>query len=447
METTTTTEKLRHPKGLYLISFVTLWERFSFYGLSAFLIYYMTNDPNAINQLGGLGIKEDIASIIISTFMGLCYLLSLPGGRIADRYFGKRKSILIGGFLITAGLLSLASDLGPYTFYGGLAFICFGNGFFKPSASSLVGDLYEQGDKRKDAAYTIFYMVFNGGAFAAPILCGYLNNWGYKFGFLAIAIGMIVGMIVYVFAAQKFLGDAGKTPIAKPKKDEVVVKQPLTKEEKQRISVIFIVILFVTFFWMGFSQTASSLALYTRDFIDRSIFNWEVPAEWFQSVNPLLILFLGAPFSALWIFLAKRKKDPSIPVKMGLGMIILGAGFLFMVGAVIQRGGDNTDPTAKASLIFLIMTYLFHTIGELCVSPIGLSMISKLAPQRMTTFFMGTWFLSIFLAYFIGGFMVSFINSFGAFSIFSGIAIFVAALGVIVLLISKRLVTMMHGIK
>lgn len=442
--------KLRHPKGLFLISFVTLWERFSFYGLSAFLVYYMTNSPGPENKnayLGGLGIEPGFASIIVGTFMGLCYLLSLPGGRIADRYLGKRRSILIGGFLIMIGLFFLASDLGQYTFFTGLALITIGNGFFKPSASSMVGDLYDVGDKRKDSAYTIFYMVFNGGAFMAPIVCGYLNTNAYKYGFYAIAMGMLLGVVVYMIAAQKYLGDLGKQAIHKQNIQDKVEKTPLTKEEKNRITVIFIVILFVTFFWMGFSQASTSFSLYTRDFIDRTIFNFEIPAEWFQSVNPLLILILGAPFSALWLFLAKRKKDPSIPVKMGLGMIILGTGFLFMIAAILQRGGDISDPTVKASLIFLVMTYLFHTIGELFVSPIGLSMVSKLAPKKMATFFMGVWFLSIFLAYFVGSFMVSFINSFGTFTIFISIASFVIFLGIIVLFISKKLVKMMHGVQ
>lgn len=436
--------KLRHPKGLFLVSFVTLWERFSFYGLSAFLILYMTN--KADDKLGGLQIQPGMASFIVATFMALCYLLSLPGGSIADRYLGKRRSIVIGGILIMFGLCSLALDLGAVSLFSGLALICIGNGLFKPSASSIIGDLYEQGDKRKDSAYTIFYMVFNGGAFAAPLICGYMNNWGYKYGFMVIAIGMVLGMIIYLFSAQKFLGNIGKETVHKQNIQNKIEKKPLTKEEKNRITVILVLILFVTFFWMGFSQASSSFNLYTRDFINRKIFNWEVPTEFFQSVNPLLILILGAPASALWLYLAKKGKDPSIPVKMGLGMLVLGIGFLFMVAAVMQRGGDNTNPAVKASLIFLVMTYLFNTIGELCVSPIGLSMVSKLAPLRMTTFFMGTWFLGIFLAYFVGGFMQSFIESFGALSIFLSIAIFVSLLGLIILLISKKLVRMMHGI-
>ncbi len=258
--------------------------------------------------------------------------------------------------------------------------------------------------------------------------------------------GMMLGLIVYIFGAQKYLGDIGKQAIHKQNIQNKVVKVPLTKVEKQRIGVIMIVICFVTFFWMGFEQAGGTFNLYAKNFIDRHIFGWEVPTEWFQSINPLLILILGFPVSGLWIYLAKRNKNPSIPVKMGLGMIVLAIGFIFMICAVMQRGGENPDTTVKASLIFLVMTYVFHTFGELCVSPIGLSMVSKLAPPRMATLFMGTWFFSIFLANFLAGFMVQFIEAFGSMTIFVTIATFVAVLGVIILFLSKRLMKMMHGI-
>lgn len=440
--------KLKHPKGLYLISFVAIWERFSYYGMRAFLILYMANDilKGKDSHLGGLGIDPGTAGIIYGIFTGMCYFLSLPGGMIADRYLGKRRSIMIGGFLIMIGLFTLALDQGKGLFFTGLSILAIGNGFFKPSASSMVGDLYEQGDKRKDSAYTIFYTLFNGGAFLAPIITGLLNEKAYKYGFMTAGFGMMLGLIAYIIAAQKYLGDIGKKAIYKQNIQNKIEKAPLTKEEKQRIGVIMIVICFVTFFWMGFEQAGGTFNLYAKNFIDRNIFGWEVPTEWFQSINPLLILILGIPVSALWIYLTKKGKNPSIPVKMGLGMIILGLGFMFMIGAVMQRGGENSDTTVKASLIWLVMTYLLHTFGELCVSPIGLSMVSKLAPLRMATLFMGTWFFSIFLANFLAGFMVEFIEAFGTMTIFISIASFVALLGIIILFLSKKLVRMMHGI-
>ena len=440
--------KLKHPKGLYLISFVAIWERFSYYGMRAFLILYMANDilKGKDSHLGGLGIDPGTAGIIYGIFTGMCYFLSLPGGRIADRYLGKRKSILIGGFLIMIGLFTLALDEGKGLFFSGLAILALGNGFFKPSASSMVGDLYEQGDKRKDSAYTIFYTLFNGGAFLAPIITGLLNEKAYKYGFMTAGFGMMLGLIVYIFGAQKYLGDIGKHSIHKQNIANKVEKVALTKQEKQRIGVIMIVICFVTFFWMGFEQAGGTFNLYAKNYIDRSVFGWIVPTEWFQSINPLLILILGFPISGLWIYLAKKNKNPSIPVKMGMGMIVLAIGFIFMICAVMQRGGENPDTAVKASIIWLVMTYLFHTFGELCVSPIGLSMVSKLAPTRMATLFMGMWFFSIFLANFLAGFMVQFIEKFGTMTIFISIASFVALLGIIILMMKKKLVSMMHGI-
>jgi POT family proton-dependent oligopeptide transporter len=440
--------KLKHPKGLYLISFVAIWERFSYYGMRAFLILYMANDilKGKDSHLGGLGIDPGTAGIIYGIFTGMCYFLSLPGGRVADRYLGKRKSILIGGFLIMIGLFTLALDQGKGLFFTGLAILALGNGFFKPSASSMVGDLYEQGDKRKDSAYTIFYTLFNGGAFLAPIITGLLNEKAYKYGFMTAGFGMMLGLTAYIVAAQKYLGDIGKHAIHKQNIANKVEKVPLTKQEKQRIGVIMIVICFVTFFWMGFEQAGGTFNLYAKNYIDRSVFGWVVPTEWFQSINPLLILILGFPISGLWIFLAKKNKNPSIPVKMGMGMIVLAIGFIFMICAVMQRGGENSDTAVKASLIWLVMTYLFHTFGELCVSPIGLSMVSKLAPARMATLFMGMWFFSIFLANFLAGFMVQFVEKFGTMTIFISIASFVALLGIVILMIRKKLVSMMHGI-
>jgi POT family proton-dependent oligopeptide transporter len=258
--------------------------------------------------------------------------------------------------------------------------------------------------------------------------------------------GMMLGLIVYIFGAQKYLGDIGKHSIHKQNIANKVEKVALTKQEKQRIGVIMIVICFVTFFWMGFEQAGGTFNLYAKNYIDRSVFGWIVPTEWFQSINPLLILILGFPISGLWIYLAKKNKNPSIPVKMGMGMIVLAIGFIFMICAVMQRGGENPDTAVKASIIWLVMTYLFHTFGELCVSPIGLSMVSKLAPTRMATLFMGMWFFSIFLANFLAGFMVQFIEKFGTMTIFISIASFVALLGIIILMMKKKLVSMMHGI-
>ncbi len=446
--------KVKHPPGLYLISFTSIWERFSYYGMRAFLILYMVNTLTSDKGfLGGLGMEKGTAGMIYGFFTGACYLLPLLGGFIADQFIGKRRSVLIGGVLIAAGHFTLAINAGlvqglntlPF-FALGLVLLAIGNGFFKPTASSMIGDLYEQGDTRRDSAYTIYYLLFNGGAFLAPIVCGFFGEtYGYQYGFLIAAIGMVLGLIVYVIGQNKYLGNIGLAPTQKDSETNKKENAPLTKQEKDRLTVIFVLLFFVTFFWAGFEQAGSTFTLYTANYIDRVFLGWEIPTTFFQAVNPIFIVLLGPVFSWLWIALAKKGKNPSTPIKMGLGMIALGLGFVFMMGAVLQRGGDIQDPTVKASLIWLLLTYFMHTIGELLVSPIGLSMVTKLAPVRLASLLMGAWFLSSFAANLLAGLSVEFVEKLGAFTIFGGIAVFVAALGVIVLFLSKWLLKNMHG--
>lgn len=443
--------KLKQPKGLWLLSFTAIWERFSYYGMRAILVLYIANDAlNPANRkahLGGLGLSENSAGWIYSTFTMLCYMLPLLGGVVADRYIGKRRSVLVGGFLIMFGHFILAADINFITFLTGLGLLAFGNGFFKPSAPAMIGDLYEQGDPRRDSGFTLYYTLFNGGAFFAPLICGFFGEtYAYRFGFLTAGIAMLMGFIVYMIFAPKYLGEIGKLKIIpESEKNVVKVKTPLTNEEKDRISVILVLLFFVTFFWAGFEQAGSTFTLYTDKYISKTIGSWEMPTSWFQAINPVFIVILGPLFSMIWVALAKRKKNPSSPVKMGIGMLALAIGFLFMIGAVIQRGGDSTDITVKASLIWIIATYFFHTIGELCLSPIGLSMVSKLAPLKLASLFMGIWFLSSAIANYSSGLMIIFANSFGYMALFVMFAILVGILGVIVFFISRKLVTMMHG--
>ncbi|NTW34134.1 MAG: peptide MFS transporter, partial [Bacteroidetes bacterium] len=284
------------------------------------------------------------------------------------------------------------------------------------------------------------------GAIFAPLICGYFGEtYGFRYGFMIAGFAMMLGLIVYMIAAERFLGEIGKYPVHKQKANSDMDKRPLTKIEKDRIIVIVILLLFVTFFWTGFEQAGTTLTLYTDNFVDKTIFGWEMPTSWFQAINPVFIVLLGSVFAALWVALAKIKRNPSTPVKMGIGMIALSVGFLFMVGAVMQRGGDVKDIAVKASLWWIIITYLFHTIGELCLSPIGLSMVTKLAPARYSSLFMGIWFLSSAVANLLSGIFVSFVEKLGPMTIFAGIAIFISSLGIIVILISKWLVKMMHG--
>lgn len=442
--------KMKQPPGLYLISFTSIWERFSYYGMRAFLILYMANaviSGNPKANLGGLGLSESTSGLIYGIFTGSCYLLPLLGGFLADRFIGKRRSVLIGGILIMLGHFTLAADAGFVPFFIGLTVLAIGNGFFKPTAASMIGDLYEPGDKRRDSAFTIYYMLFNGGAFLAPIICGFFGEtYGYRYGFLTAAFGMLLGLIVYVSGQKKYLGNIGLKPVKVDKATAQAEKKPLTKEEVDRISVIVVLLFFVTFFWAGFEQAGSTLTLFTDKYIDKTVFGWSVPTSWFQAINPIFIVILGPVFSKLWMTLTRKGKNPPTPMKMGMGMIALGAGFIFMIGAVMQRGGNVADVNVKASILWIIGTYMLHTIGELLVSPIGLSMVTKLAPIRLASLFMGVWYLSSFVANILSGLTVRYVESLGAMTIFSGIAIFVAALGVIVLFLSRWLIARMHGV-
>ncbi|MGI6341627.1 MAG: peptide MFS transporter [Bacteroidales bacterium] len=444
--------KTKHPGGLYLISFTSIWERFSYYGMRAFLILYMANDilkggPKA--HLGGLGLSETLAGSIYGIFTGSCYILPILGGWLADRYIGKRRSVLIGGIFIMIGHFTLAGNFYDNfaVFILGLTLVAIGNGFFKPSAPTMIGDLYEQGDKRRDSAFTIYYFLFNGGAFLAPIVCGYFGEtYLYRWGFFVAGVGMLLGLLLYIIFQKKYLGDIGLKPV-KVKTEGKREKTPLTKIERDRISVIVVLAFFVTFFWAGFEQAGSTLNLYADKYIDKTFFGWEMPTSWLQSVNPVFIVLLGPVFSALWMRLGQKGKNPPSPIKMGLGMIALAIGFVFMIGAVMQRGADNTDITVKASIWWLIATYFMHTVGELMLSPIGLSLVTKLAPVRMAALFMGVWYLSSFIANNLSGISVHFVNKFGALTIFSGIAIFVGLLGVTVLFLSRWLIGRMHGVE
>lgn len=437
--------------AFYILSFTSMWERFSYYGMRAFLILYMANDImlGEKGHLGGLGFSDGYAGIVYGVFNGMCYLLPLLGGWLSDRYLGERRSVLIGGILIMIGHFTLATDAGLFPFYTGLTILAIGNGFFKPTTITMIGDLYEQGDKRRDSAFTIYYMIFNGGAILAPILCGYFGEtYGYKYGFLTAGIGMFIGLVIYVISGKKYLGDLGmvaKHKLARLQTKGKKEKIPLTSNERDRIAVIFVLLFFVTFFWAAFEQAGSTMNLYTDKYINKVVMGWEIPTSWFQSINPIYVVLLAPLFSMFWLWLAKIKKNPSTPMKMAIGMVILGSGFLFMVGAVLQRGGDVADDTVKASLGWLMGAYLFTTIGELFVSPIGLSMVTRLAPARMGSLFMGVWFLSSFLAHLIGGFMVQFMEKLGAYNLFLTITIFIIVLGIIVFTMSRKLVTWMHG--
>lgn len=449
-----------HPPGLYLLFFTEMWERFSYYGMRGLLTLYLSKTA----MEGGLGFSRADASLIYGWFTGFVYLTPIAGGFLADKYLGQRRSILIGGIIMMLGQFSLAStpSMGTWATWLGLSMLIIGNGFFKPNISTLVGRLYDQGDPRRDSAFTIFYMGINLGAFLAPLLCGYFAEdlfatkdasgkvlrYAFEYGFMAAGIGMLLGQITFNALASKYLGDIGLRPVKTAQAADNSGEDheaPLTKEEKDRLTVIGIVSFFVILFWTGFEQAGSSMTLYTDTFINREVFGYLVPTSWFQSVNAGFILGLAPVAAALWLSLSKKGRDLPIPVKMSLGLILLGVGFFFMVGAVLERGGDVADPSIKANIMWLLMAYLFHTIGELCLSPIGLSMVTKLSPARYTSMMMGVWFLAPFVAQIAGGYIAAYVESLGAYTIFLAIAISVIVGGLILLALSKKLTQMMHG--
>ncbi|AUI85620.1 dipeptide/tripeptide permease [Vibrio azureus] len=437
-----------HPRGLFLLFGTELWERFSYYAMRAILVLYLTDTT----MNGGLGWTTKDALDLYGTYTGLVYITPLIGGYLADNFLGQRRAILIGGALMALGQFTLAmpaeslglSSLSSLnTFYLGLAFIIAGNGLFKPNISTMVGDLYQEGDNRRDGAFTIFYMGINLGALIAGVVAGSVTNeFGWKAGFIAAGIGMVISLVMQMTLAQSWLGDIGREPAAKRdlsiKKN--AKKEPLTKEEHDRIKVILVMSLFTIVFWVGFEQAGGLMNIYIQQYTDRMIGDFEVPAAWFQSLNPFFIITLAPVLAVLWVKMGKN--EPNSPKKFALAMFFLALGFLSMIGAVMEQGGDTS---VKTSMLWLVGAFFFHTLGELCLSPIGLSLVSKLAPLRVASLMMGAWFGFIAVANYIAGIVGSMVGELGAMAIFSGIAVTASISGVILLLFSNTLVRWMHG--
>ncbi|SHE72014.1 peptide MFS transporter [Clostridium fallax] len=446
--------KEKHPPGLYLLFFTEMWERFSYYGMRGLLTLYLTTQF----VKGGLGFDTATAAQIYGVFTALVFFTPTIGGYIADRFLGQRKSIIIGGFTMALGQLTLFAKQDKLFLYIGLALLIIGNGFFKSNISTIVGELYSKNDKRRDGAFTIFYMGINLGSFLAPLICGTLAekwlatrfggeiiHYGFKYGFLAAAIGIVIGQIAFITLSNKYLGDIGKYAVGKAKGESAAdANKPLTKEEKNRTIVILILTAFVVFFWAGFEQAGTSLTMYAQNAVNRNLGSMEVPITWFQSLNPLFVILFAPILAKVWINLAKDNKDLSIPSKMALGMLLLGSGYVLLVLALLGQGVNGTAVTAKANMIWLVGVYFLHTLGELCLSPIGLSMVSKLAPVKLASFLMGVWLSGQFLANIIGNvFIAAHLESLGYLQIFGSIGIAAIVLGLILFSISKKLTKMM----
>jgi len=385
------------PDGLYLLFSVEMWERFSYYGMRALLVLYLTA------TVGGLGWSKEDAANLYGNYTALVYLTPLIGGYLADRFIGIHRSMVIGATLITLGHFTLALP-SEKAFFIGLALIIIGTGFFKSNVSTMVGQLYSENDRRRDSGFTVFYMGINMGAFIGQIVCGSLAEdprLGWHYGFGAAGVGMTLGLIAYLRNKRNVLGTIGERPAERAKRTtdgQLPATAPLSREEKHHVAAIFILLFFNVFFWLAFEQAGSSMNFFANERTDRLVLGYTIPAPWFQSINPLVIILFAPIFARLWGWLAKKNREPSTPVKMATALWLLGFGFVFMV-----LGASNSDGGLQVSPLWLIAAYTFQTFGELCLSPVGLSMVTKLAPLRFASLLMGSWFLSSAIAHKLGG--------------------------------------------
>lgn len=473
-------EWLGHPRGLATLFFTELWERFSYYGMRALLVLYMTAAVSGGNE--GLGLADGEATAIYGIYTAFVYLLALPGGWLADKIFGARQAVFYGGSIIAAGHFTMAGPLiglpNLVCFYLGLILIVIGTGLLKPNVSALVGELYGPQDARREAGFSIFYMGINLGGIAGPLLCGYFGeNVDWHLGFSLAGFGMLLGLLQYKLGARH-LGDAGFAP--KHSGTEAVDRHRLaigvvaavlllaamgfavssglalsrvaealgvaivaialiyfaivyfagghTEEERRRVVVIFWLFILAALFWSGFEQAGSSMNLFAERLTDRTIGGFEVPTSWLQTINPIFIVVLAPIFGWTWTWLAMRNANPSIPVKFALGLLGLAAGFF-----VLMWGAANAGPSNLASPAWLVVTYFLHTCGELCLSPVGLSSVTRLAPTGRTGQMMGIWFIGASLGSLLAGLVAGQIEHLAPSPLFGYIGMFAAVAGIVAL--------------
>ena len=429
------------PRGLSTLYFTEMWERFSFYGMRALLILYLT--AQVVN--GGAGMSVERAASIFGWYMFGVYAMSIPGGWLADRFIGQYRSVLYGGIIIALGHFVLAFAGSNFRFfYAGLVLIVTGTGLLKPNVSTMVGSLYAPDDPRRDAGFSIFYMGINLGAFIAPLVCGTLGQRvGWHWGFGAAGIGMTVGVIQYALGRRHL--EAALDRIRVRTGDGSGGKRklpPLTTTEWKRIGAMMVFFLAAILFWGAFEQAGSSLNLFADRLTNRNVLGFNFPSTWFQSVNSLFIISLAPVFAWLWVWLAKRGKEPTSPVKFSLGLIFVGLGFLLLVPASLISGPEKL----LVSPMWLVGVYFLHTIGELSLSPVGLSVVTKLAPERMVGSMMGGWFLATALGEKLGGWVAGFFGSFPLPKLFGAVFLTTAAAGLVMLLIAKPVHKLMGGV-
>ena len=428
-----------HPKGLYILFFTELWERFSYYGMRAILVLFLISSVNGDNP--GFGWEESDALSLYGTYTMLVYVMSIAGGIIADKFLGQKKTVMLGGILLCFGHGILAVEA-LWAFYTGLALIVLGVGGLKPNISTMVGGLYPLGDDRRDKGFTIFYIGINVGAFLSALAVGYLGeNYGWHYGFGLAGIGMLFGQAVFVWG-QKFLTGVGEATKDLSPAEAEAKNRPLTKVEIDRMKVMLISFLLIIVFWGAFEQAGGLMNIYTAQKTDLYLgfLDFTVPASWFQSVNAFFIITLGVPIAAFWYNWKKKGKESSSLFKMAIGVIIMGWGFLFMSAATIEF-----ESQGESAMYWLVLAYLFHTVGELCASPVALSFITKLAPLKYASLMMGAYFAATGLGNKVAGLVGEWSQSAGELEIFTGIAVFCTAIGLLVIALLKPLKRLTHG--
>jgi POT family proton-dependent oligopeptide transporter len=478
-----------HPRGLYTLFFTEMWERFSYYGMRALLVLFMVDATR-----GGLGLTDEVATAIYGLYTAGVYLAALPGGWVADRLLGAQRAVWWGGLVIAAGHFSLAVPT-VETFYLGLVLIVVGTGLLKPNISAIVGQLYPEGGARRDAGFTVFYMGINLGAAIGPLVCSALGerlNWHY--GFAAAGVGMVLGLVQFRLTA-KHLGEAGRHPdraatlrqadwvvfvgglaaiaivvglglLRIVRFNPVVLAHGATwviaavgvayflgvlllgglgETEMKRLAVLAILFVAAAMFWSGFEQAGSSLNLFADRHTLRTCAGFLVPAGWFQVFNPVFIITLAPLTAALWVALARRSRNPSLPAKFASGLLLLGAGFAVMaVAARFVVSGRQVWPT------WLVTTYLLHSLGELCLSPVGLSSVTKLAPPRFVGQMMGLWFLATSLGNLIAGLIAGEVSGDAVGQMparFFQIVLTACGTGALLLLLAKPIKKLMAGVE
>jgi POT family proton-dependent oligopeptide transporter len=487
-----------HPPGLRTLFFTELWERFSYYGMRALLVLFMVE---AVEN-GGLGLTDATATAIYGLYTAAVYMVALPGGWIADRLLGAQRAIWYGGIVIMLGHFTLAIP-SIHAFFAGLLLVTLGTGLLKPNISAVVGELYPPGDARRDAGFTLYYMGINLGAAIGPLICSTLGEsarFGWHWGFAAAGIGMLFGLIYFHFS-QPLLGDAGRYPSLRSENaaDRPVLRSAwrrvatglavvlgmagllltgvvqvdavalagratigivlfgalyltwllrfggLDHGERNQVIAIFMLSMAAAMFWAGFEQAGSTLNLFAERFTERSFGGFEIPTGWFQTLNPVFIIALAPLFATLWVRLAARGMEPRTPLKFAFGLLVLGAGFgVMIVAAGLVGSGDKVLPT------WLITTYLLHTIAELTLSPVGLSITTKLAPRRYVGQMMGVWFLTSAIGNLIAGlaagrFSADAIDAMPA--LYTQIVLMTCGTGILLLLLLRPLRRLMGDVK